>query len=330
MKLTIHFGYLAILSCIAVLGSIILNLSVGYAPVSWASFFDDNNPYYTVAQLRVHRVWAMCLVGVSIPTAGFLLQEYFQNPLAGPSVLGISSVASLAVAGFIFWVEGYALSSFVQYGGMSVVAILGSMLAMLLLLGISSRFRDSAYLIILGFLISSLSGAIISLLQLYGENQQIKTYILWSFGANHLLDRTQLWVLSALVIVGVGISFFTINPLIANVFGRRYAQSFGVQISRLQWLIVMSSSVLSASVTAFLGPILFVGIVIPHLSRMLYSPARLWHQWVLNMLLGVFWLQVFSIISEWGEIPINVITSLLGIPMIFLMMLKPQKKIFTR
>jgi iron complex transport system permease protein len=113
--------------------------------------------------------------------------------------------------------------------------------------------------------------------------------------------------------------------LIGNALGSNYAQSFGVNLTLLKYFIIISSSLLASSITAFLGPILFVGIVVPHFCRMIWKPAELWHQWILNMILGVLIMQFFSIISEISQFPLNIITSLFGIPVILMMILKTNK-----
>ncbi|WKS94393.1 FecCD family ABC transporter permease [Riemerella columbina] len=300
---------------------IIVNLNTGYLALSLPDFLQDT-PHHTIAMLRVHRVLAMLFAGVAIPTAGFLLQEYFQNPLAGPSVLGISSVASLSVAVFIFFSHQWVLPEILQSGFMSITAILGSLGLMLILILYAHRFQDASFLIIFGFLVSALAGAIISFLQLYAENQSLKNYILWSFGANNQLDTYQIIILFSCMMLGLVFAFKSIKPLIGNSLGTAYAQSFGVNLKRLRLYIIIASSVLSASVTAFLGPILFIGIVVPHFSRMVFNPALLWQQWLLNMLIGILVLQIFSIISELMSMPLNVITSLFGIPVILTMMMK--------
>lgn len=316
-----NFKILCLFLGIVAISVAIINLGVGYIPLSITDFFSETD-YSHIAQLRINRVVAMLLVGVSIPTSGFLLQEYFQNPLAGPSVLGISSVASLSVAFYIFLFNDISLPEFLQNGFISLSAIVGSLLLMLLLLGLSKYFRDKSFLIIFGFLLSALAGAIISILQLYSDNQGIRNYILWTFGANNQITNSQLWILVGIVLVGLFISFQCIKPLIGNALGSQYAQSFGVNLNRLKYFIIIASSLLSASVTAFLGPILFVGIVVPHFCRMIYSPAKLWQQWILNLLLGITIMEIFSILSEISKLPINTIVSVFGIPVIFLMLMK--------
>jgi iron complex transport system permease protein len=304
--------------------TILINLNIGFIKLGLADFIDANAQNSQIAELRINRVLAMFLAGVSIPTSGFLLQEYFQNPLAGPSVLGITSVASLSVAFYIFFSQDFILPEFLQNGFISISAILGSLLLMTILLVFSRKFQDKSYLIIFGFLVSALAGAVVSILQLYAENQSLKNYILWSFGANNQVTRNQLWVLFIVVLIGLFLSFKSIKPLIGNSLGNQYAKSLGVNLEQLKYFVIIASSLLSASVTAFLGPILFIGIVVPHFSRMIYSPAKLWQQWILNMILGVFIMEFFSIISEISQFPINVITSLFGVPVILMMILKKK------
>lgn len=305
-----------------ILISVGINLNVGFMELDFSDFFDANSPQNDIAQLRINRVLIMLLAGLSIPTSGFLLQEYFRNPLAGPSVLGITSMASLFVAIFLFFSQNWLLPDFWQYGLMSGFSILGSLIILTLLLIVSQRFKEQSYIIIFGFLVSALSGAIISLLQFYAENQALKNYILWSFGGNNLVSLPQISLLSIFIFIGLFLSFKTIKPLIGLGLGENYAQSFGVNLTLLKNLVIIASSLLSASITAFLGPVLFIGIIVPHFSRMIWNPAQLWHQWILNMLLGILIMEFFSIISEISQLPLNTITSLFGIPVIFLMMMK--------
>ena len=302
----------------------VINLNIGFIDLKISDFFSENAMNSQIAELRTNRVLAMLLAGIAIPTSGFLLQEYFQNPLAGPSVLGITSVASLSVAFYIFFAQDFMLPEFLQNSFLSLSAIAGSVVLMLILLAFSGRFQDKSFLIIFGFLVSALAGAIVSILQFYAESQSLKNYILWSFGANNQVSSSQILVLSVIVVFSLFLAFKTIKPLIGNSLGTAYAQSLGVNLTQLKFLIIITSSLLSASVTAFLGPILFIGIVVPHFCRMIYNTEKLWQQWLLNMLLGILIMQFFSIVSETTQFPLNVITSLFGIPVILAMMLKSR------
>ncbi|WP_172625631.1 FecCD family ABC transporter permease [Chryseobacterium panacisoli] len=319
-----RFKILCLLFVIAIIISAVINLNTGFLSLSFQDFFLDSG-HNQIAEIRINRVLVMMLAGISIPTSGFLMQEYFQNPLAGPDILGITSVASLSVAFYIFFSHNIVLPEFIQNSFLSLSAIGGSLLLMLILLSMSNRFQDKSYLIIFGFLVSAFAGAIVSLLQFYAENQSLKNYILWSFGANNMVTRNQIYVLFVLVLIGVLICFRAIKPLIGNSLGNSYAQSLGVNLKQLKLLIIVASSLLSASVTAFLGPILFIGIIVPHFCRLVYNPSRLWQQWILNMFLGMLIMLLFSVIAEKTQIPLNVISSVFGIPVILMMLLKQNK-----
>lgn len=318
------FRILCLFLLIAVIFTAVINLNTGFLSLNFQDFFSESSNSQ-IAEIRINRVLVMLLAGISIPTSGFLMQEYFQNPLAGPDILGITSVASLSVAFYIFFSSNIFLPDFLQNSFLSLSSIIGSLLLMFVLLSMSNKFQDKSYLIIFGFLVSAFAGAIVSLLQFYAENQSLKNYILWSFGANNMVTRNQVYILSIFVFIGLFVCFKCIKPLIGNSLGTSYAQSLGVNLNQLKILIIVASSLLSASVTAFLGPILFIGIIVPHFCRLIYNPAKLWQQWILNMFLGMSMMMFFSIIAEKTQIPLNVISSVFGIPVILMMLLKQNK-----
>ncbi|MEA1849156.1 MULTISPECIES: iron ABC transporter permease [Chryseobacterium] len=319
-----QFKILCLVLFLAILLAAIINLNTGFLSLDLQDFFTES-ANGQIAEIRVNRVLMMLLAGISIPTSGFLMQEYFQNPLAGPDILGITSVASLSVAFYIFFSHDLLIPEILQNSFLSFSAIGGSLLMMLIFLSVTKKLQNKSYLIIFGFLISAFSGAVVSLLQLYAENQSLKNYILWSFGANNMVSRNQIYVLSVLVSVGLWVCFKSIKPLIGNSLGTSYAQSLGVNLNQLKIFIIVASSLLSASVTAFLGPVLFIGIIVPHFCRLIYNPAKLWQQWILNMFLGMLIMLIFSIIAEKTQIPLNVISSVFGIPVILGMLLKQNK-----
>ncbi|KUG13895.1 ABC transporter permease [Elizabethkingia sp. HvH-WGS333] len=317
----ISIGLLALFFILA-----FINLNIGFTDLNFTDFFSSDESTSLIAQLRINRVIIIFLAGISIPTSGFLMQEYFQNPLAGPEVLGITSVASLAVASYIFLTKDFTLPEFLQSGLISMAAFAGSLLLMLILLAYSKAFTDKTYLIIFGFLISALASAIVSLMQVYAQSESLKSYVLWSFGANNQVTLSQIAIVGVLVTVGMFLCFRSIKPLMGNALGESYAKSFGVNLERLKYLVIICSSLLSASITAFLGPVLFIGIVVPHFCRMLWNPAQLWQQWILNILFGACLLELFSIISELAHWPINIISSLFGVPVILTMLVKMNRR----
>ncbi len=323
--MTKNFNLICFLIVLGAVISFIVNLNIGFAKLNFSDFFHSESEQFQIAGFRINRALAMLLAGIAIPTSGFLLQEYFKNPLAGPDVLGITSVSSLFVAFYIFFSQDILIPDFLQNSFISLSSIVGSIVLMMILLLFSNRFRDRSFIIIFGFLISALAGAVVSFLQFYVESQSLKNYMLWTFGANNQASFTQILILTGFIIIGLIFTFKSIKPLIGNALGNAYAQSFGISQSKLKMSIIVASSLLSASVTAFLGPILFIGVVVPHFCRMIWNPAQLWHQWILNMILGVFIMQVFSIISELSQFPINIITTFFGIPVILLMLMKSNK-----
>ena len=317
-----RFPVLVILIILFAIIAFFINLNIGFAKLNFSDFFYSESENFQIAGFRINRALAMLLAGIAIPTSGFLLQEYFKNPLAGPDVLGITSVSSLFVAFYIFFSQNILIPDFLQNSFISLSSIVGSIFLMMILLLFSNRFRDKSFIIIFGFLISALAGAVVSFLQFYVESQSLKNYILWTFGANNQASLIQILILTVLIIIGLIFTFKSIKPLIGNALGTAYAQSFGISQSKLKISIIVASSLLSASVTAFLGPILFIGVVVPHFCRMIWNPAQLWHQWILNMILGIFIMQIFSIISELSQFPINIITTFFGIPVILLMLMR--------
>lgn len=319
-----NYTILILCICFLALVAIVWNFSTGFLSLSIQDFFSSEREHFQVAKFRLHRVLAVLLAGISVPVSGFVLQEYFRNPLAGSEVLGISSVASLAVACYIFLSSDFVFPEFLENGFLSISAILGSLLMMFILLLFSKKISDKSFLIIFGFLISALSGAFISVMQLYGDQQSLKNFILWSFGANNQLSSGQLLWLSFFTIVGILLSLKIIKPLMGMGMGEEYARSLGVRLEVLKYLVILATSLLSASVTAFMGPILFIGIVVPHFCRMLYNPSKLWHQWLLNILVGICVMQFFSVISEYFALSMNIITSLFGIPVILMMLMKKE------
>ena len=313
----------AVLLCL-ILVSLVVNLNTGFSDLSFSDFWSQENFHQEIISIRANRTLAVLLAGISIPTSGFLLQEYFKNPLAGPSVLGISSAASLSVAFYILASKDFIIPEFIQHSLISIFAICGSIILLIFLLIFSKNFKDSSYIIIFGFLVSALAGAVISILQFYDENESLKRYILWSFGGNNQVSFSQNLVLAVLVSLGLIITFKAIKPLIGMSLGEDYARTFGVNLTQLKFTIIIASSLLSASITAFLGPVLFIGVIVPHFCRMIWNPAQLWHQWILNILIGALIMELFSIISEIWQMPLNIISSLFGIPVIFLMMMKKR------
>lgn len=312
-----------------------LNLKIGYSFISWKTIFNfflnlsENQTENLILTLRLSKIVSASLVGISLPVSGFLLQEIFKNPLAGPSVLGITPSSSLFVALFIF-LGGtiYFDGSFVINWLIVLCSMLGAFLCLILLLLFRKRVNSASNLILIGFLISSFAGTIISILEYFSSNEEIKTYIIWSFGSFNGLTFDKIIVFTFFVVLGLLFAFQSVHSLKGISLGEIYGKSFGVNISKLYFLIIISTCLLVGSCTAFVGPISFVGIIIPHFCRLIHNPSKLWNQFILNILVGSVLLLFFLFISELIKIPINMISVLLGIPTMFLIIFK-NKRLFT-
>lgn len=269
---------------------------------------------------RLPRSMAAVFTGFALPVSGWMLQEYFRNPLAGPSVLGITSASSLGVAVVILLgsVMGFNLS---QFGSVAVIAaaFIGALLAALLILVFSEQLNSSNALIIMGFMISALCGAMIGILEFIAGGDQIKSYILWGFGSLNGLSWNQLLWFAIILLIGLGLSFQTIRRLAGLMLGEEYGTTMGIHVKNTRNQIVISASLLTAVATALVGPIAFIGLAVPHFCRILLRTADFYRLFWFTAIVGMISMLVFSMISEWfpgGVLPVNIITSLLGAPVV--------------
>ena len=269
---------------------------------------------------RLPRLFTAILTGISLPLSGWILQEYFRNPLAGPSVLGVTSFAGLGVAlvivgGVLFGFYGWNNNPLI----LIISAVLGGLFAIFILTGIARKIKSSSALIIIGFMFSALAGAIISILQFYAENQSLKSYIVWNFGSLNGLNYEQVLYYFISVIIG----FVLIRKIVPNLekmqLGEVYAQSMGVDLKSLRTQIVLISSLLVSVSTALIGPIAFIGLAIPHICRSYLKTSNFKKLFYMVVLLGANLLVLFSIIAEifpMGVLPINIISALFGVPIV--------------
>lgn len=269
-----------------------------------------------ILQLRLSKVVSATMIGISLPVSGFLLQELFKNPLAGPSVLGVSSSSSMFVALFIFLgLDAFFASySMLNEWILAFCASIGSLLSLGILLLISSKVQTSSAFILVGFLFSAFSGAVVSILEYLSNGNEIKNYLMWSLGSFSGLTFNQSVVFILGVLVGLYFAFLSIYKLRGMMMGEEYAKSMGINKFTLYGYIILSTSLLVGSSVAFVGPVSFIGIVVPHFCRYLYKPSKLWNQFSLNILVGASFVLFFLFISERFKVPINILTVFIGIP----------------
>lgn len=287
-----------------------------------------------VWKFRLPKVLTTILAGGSLALSGLLMQTFFRNPIAGPFVLGISSGASLGVALLILatgWLGQYALFSAILESSWALVimAMLGASTVLFLLLLVARRIQDVSTLLILGLMFGSATSAVVSLLQYFSSQEALQHFVLWSMGNLNGVTWVELKLLLPLNIVVWLLVLGLTKSLDALLLGEEYAKSMGVNVARIRTLIIGATSILAGSITAFCGPIAFVGIAVPHLARVLFRSYQ--HRLLVlgTVLLGVVILLFCQLIAQLPgsdqQLPINVVTSFLGAPMVIWIVLKGQK-----
>lgn len=271
------------------------------------------------------------LSGSALAVAGLQMQTIFRNPLAGPYVLGISSGASLGVAVFILGFSsslGAGLSYNLGSWLMIIAGWLGAGMVLLLIFAVSIRVSDVMTILILGVLFGSAISAVISILQFVGNATELKTFVMWTLGSVSGTTKEQLYVLAPVVLTGIIISFISVKQLDVLLLGEEYAKTSGLNVLRTRLMIFTSTSLLAGSITAFCGPIGFIGIVVPHIARSVFKTAM--HKVLIpaSAIFGAIILLISDIISGLplytGTLPINSITALIGIPFVFLIIIKSK------
>lgn len=276
-----------------------------------------------ILQFRLPRALTALLVGGALSVSGLQLQTLFRNPLAGPYVLGISTGASLGVAIAVMssvLLGGVLLQFYIGNWIIIIASTLGSGLVLLLVLSISFKVRDSMTLLIVGLMFGSISGAIVSMLQFFSSAEQLQVFVIWTMGSLGGLTWEELLVLSVVVIIGLIISISQIKPLNAFLLNENYARTLGINIKKARFWIIVSTSLLAGGITAFCGPIAFIGLAVPHLTRPLFNTSD--HKILVPavVLAGIIIMLICDIISQLPGsqhlLPINAITSLIGAPVV--------------
>lgn len=279
-----------------------------------------------ITNIRLPRSFTAILAGSALSIGGLQMQTLFRNPLAGPSVLGITAGASLGVA-IVMLAAGtitsiFAIQQLSTLGSWLIViaASIGSSLVLLLILAISTRIRDNVTLLIIGLMIANMTIALVSIWQYFSKPEQIQDYLIWTFGSLGGVTMNQVLIL--LVVVGIGslIAFFLSKPLNGLLLGENYARSMGFSVHRARIWIIVSTSLLAGCITAFCGPIGFVGIAVPHLTRSLLGSND--HRILIpsTFLMGAILMLGCDIIAQVPgsstTLPISAVTSLIGSPVV--------------
>ncbi len=290
---------------------------------------------YIILEYRLPKVFTAILTGSGLAVSGLLMQTLFRNPLAGPYVLGLSSGASLGVALVLMGASifgGIFAILLVSKWSLVIASSLGSLLVLFAVLTASSKLKDTMAILIIGLMFASLTAAVVSVLAYFSPAAQLQQYIFWSFGSIGNLSWTEVGILGVFWIAGILIALFCLKDLNSLLLGEHYARSLGVNIKRNRFLLIFATSILAGSITAFAGPIAFIGLAVPHLIRQLIPandhkilfPAVIMGGAILMMICDT----VAQLPGSEFTLPINAITSLIGAPVVIWLLIRKRKFLF--
>lgn len=288
---------------------------------------DDSHEIWTniIWESRLPQVLTAIAAGAGLAVSGLQMQTVFRNPLAGPSVLGISNGSALGVAFVVLLsgkIGGVALSRLGYLGeaAMSVAAIIGALAVMLLILWVAQKVKGNVTLLIIGVMIGYLANAIIGVLKFLAPDEDVKSFVVWGLGSFSRVSGDEMVLFVVLMAILLPLSFLLVKPMNILLLGDRYASNLGLNVRRARTLVIVSSGILVAIVTAYCGPIMFIGLAVPHLARALFRTSN--HRILIptTALCGALLALVCNFIARMpgfeGALPVNSVTALVGAPVI--------------
>ncbi len=286
-----------------------------------------------ILRIRLPKAVVALLAGAALSASGLQMQTLVRNPLAGPDVRGISSGASLGVALFMLGLPllgAGAASDVLRDVGTVGAAWVGAALILVMITAVSARIKDIMAVLILGMMFGSAASAFVELLQYFSPEGAVKSYVVWTMGNLGGVSVQQLWILLPVVLAGLVLSVYLIKPLNILLLGENYARTMGVNVGAMRTLLFVSTTLLAGTVTAFCGPIGFIGIAVPHMARMLFSEAD--HRVLMpgSIMLGAAVMLLCDIASQLPgamdmKLPINTVTALLGIPVVVIVIMRNRR-----
>ena len=277
-----------------------------------------------ILKIRLLKAVTALFAGAALAASGLQMQTLFRNPLAGPYVLGISSGAGLGVALFLLGAPllGVSAHSFVQSLGIAGAAWLGAALVLLIVMAVSSRIKDIMVILILGMMFGSGVSSMVEILQYLSSEAALKSFVIWTMGSLGDVTGGNLALMLPVITAGLVLSVAVIKPLNLLLLGENYARTMGLNVQRTRTLLFLSTVLLAGTVTAFCGPVGFIGLAVPHLARMLFASAD--HRVLMpaSMLSGAALLLVCDLISKSLALPINTVTALMGIPVVIVVVVR--------
>ncbi len=292
------------------------------------SLFDSNGIWHTILwQFRLPKAMTCVLAGAGLATSGLLMQTLFRNSLAGPDVLGLSSGASLAVGMLLFLGRGLNFPS--NEWTIALAASAGGVTVLLLMLAIARTVRDNTSILILGLMLAATTSSIMSVMQYVSRAEDLQSYVIWTMGSVGNTSWSEVGVLATIFIVGVLISVFLLKSLNGWLLGENYAHSLGINVNRSRFWIVIATGLLTGGITAFCGPIAFVGLAVPHLARLVIPTTN--HKILLPVvmcggaILLLFCDALSQLVGSAQALPLNALTSIIGAPVVIWQVMKFKK-----
>lgn len=324
-------------------GVFLLNLSLGSVSIPFKAIFQslfnghvsNDSWQYIILEYRLPKAVTAMLVGSGLALSGLLMQTLFRNPLAGPYVLGLSSGASLGVAFIIMGSSlfgGLVAGFFLSKWSVIIAASLGSFLVLLAVLAASFRMKDTMAILIIGLMFASLTAAVVNVLSYFSPSEQLQRYVFWSFGSLGNLSWTELAILTLFWILGTGTSVFCLKNLNSLLLGEKYAKSLGTNLKQNRLLVILATSLLAGSITAFAGPIAFIGLAVPHLVRLVIPKSDHLVLMPAVLLAGAILMLICDSIAQLPgselTLPINAVTSIFGAPIVIWLLMRKKKLVF--
>lgn len=287
---------------------------------------------YIIVNYRLPKAITALLVGIGLSISGLLMQTLFRNPLAGPYVLGLSSGASLGVALVILgaailppFLSTFLLSSY----GIVIASSFGSFIVLLAILAVSQRVRDTMTILIVGLMFGSLTSAIVGTLTYFSTAEQLQKFTFWSLGNLGNLSWSSIGILSFCVAIGLLLSLLSIKPLNALLLGENYARSLGMNYKKTRLIIIFATSILAGSITAYAGPIAFIGLAVPHIAKLTFQTSNHYVLFWSTLLYGAIIMLICDSISQVPgsdiTLPINAVTSIFGAPIVIWLLIRKRK-----
>ena len=284
---------------------------------------------YIVMENRLPQALTAMLCGASLAVCGLMLQTAFRNPLAGPDVFGISSGAGLGVAIVMLFLGGSVSTTLFTVSGFLAIltsAFIGAIVVTMIILFLSTMVRNSVLLLIVGLMVGYVSSSAVALLNFFASEEGVKSYMVWGMGNFGGVSMNHMQLFALLCLVGIIASIFLIKPLNIMLLGTQYAESLGINIRQIRNLLLVTVGLLTAVTTAFCGPVSFIGLAIPHISRLLFCTDN--HQTLLpgtvltGAVIALFCNLICYLPGELGIIPLNAVTPLIGAPVIIYVIIK--------